>query len=401
MVRKSIMAALATLSLSSYAMTTGAMSETLRIGVLTDMTSISSQVAGRGSVVAAEMAIEEFGRKPAGMDIELISADHQAKPELAASIAREWIDTQDIDLIVDIPNSAAALAVVELARAKKKLVMLSSSGSTRLVNENCSPYSFQWAWDTYSSAYGPAAAITQDGGKKWFFVTADYAFGHQLEIDATKIVKANGGEVIGSIRHPSGIVDFSSYLLQAQAAGADVIAFANGGLDTVNAIKQAGEFGIVQSGVKIAALLLFVPEVHSLGLDLAQGIYLSTTTYADADDSSRKWSDEFLKRTGAMPSMSQAGVYSAVLHFLKVVDKTGTRDADALAAEIRALPIDDAVTHGGSVRPDGRAVRDNYLAQVKAPQASTSEWDILEIIRKIPGEESLIPLSESVCSLVK
>ncbi|GLS31251.1 amino acid/amide ABC transporter substrate-binding protein, HAAT family [Mesorhizobium albiziae] len=375
--------------------------DVLKIGVLTDMAGVAADITGKGSVVAAEMAVEEFSSTVLGKPIQIISADHQHKADIGASIARKWLDVENVDAIADIPNSAVALAIQNLAREKKRIALFSGAGSTALTNDQCSPYGFHWTYDTYSVSHGTASAVVKAGGASWFMLASDYAFGHQLAKDAGDVVKASGGDVLGEVLHPLGTADFSSFLLQAQSSGAKVIGIANAGADTVNAIKQAGEFGIVEQGQSLAALILFLQDVHSLGLAVAKGTYLTTASYWDIDDQSRVWSEKFKSRTGMMPSMVHAGVYGSVLHYLKAVEKAGTDDAGKVAAAIRELPINDAFTHDAHVREDGRVLRDMYLARVKEPSASKGEWDYFEIVSKIPAADTVWPLDKSTCPLVK
>ncbi|MGP1613471.1 MAG: ABC transporter substrate-binding protein, partial [Pollutimonas bauzanensis] len=282
----------------------------------------------------------------------------------------------------------------------KKLVLISGAGTTALTNDQCSPYGFHWTYDTYAMAHGTASAVVANGGKSWFILASDYAFGAQLARDTSEVVVSEGGKILGSVKHPLNVADFASFLLQAQSSGAQVIGIANAGNDTINAIKQAGEFGITQGGQSLAAMILMINDVHSLGLDKAQGTYLTTSSYWDMNDKTRAWSKTFMERTGAMPSMLQAGVYGSVLHYLKAVDKAGSDDAGKVAAAMRAMPINDAFTDGARIREDGRVLRDMYLAKVKTPAASRYPWDYFEIVRKIPLDQTVMPLSESTCRLV-
>lgn len=372
----------------------------VKIGVLTDMAGVTADVTGKGSVVAAQMAIDEFGGTVLGKPIQLISGDHQHRTDLGASMAREWYDRGEVDVIVDIPNSSIALAVQRIAMNSKKLALISGAGTTALTNEQCSPYGFHWTYDTYAMAHGTASAVVANGGKSWFILASDYAFGAQLARDTTEVVVNEGGKILGSVKHPLNVADFASFLLQAQASGAQVIGIANAGNDTINAIKQAGEFGITQSGQSLAAMILMLNDVHSLGLDKAQGTYLTTPSYWDMNDKTRAWSKIFMEKTGAMPSMLQAGTYGSVLHYLKAVEKAGSDDADKVAAAMRAMPINDAFTENASIREDGRVVREMYLAKVKTPAASKYPWDYFEIVGKIPVEQTVMPLSKSTCQLV-
>lgn len=347
------------------------------------------------------MAVEEFGGQVLGKPIELLEADHLHKPDIGKNIARKWFDVDGVDAIVDIPNSGVALAVQALAREKKRIVMYSTAGSTVLSNEQCSPYGFVWTYDTYALAHTTASAVVKGGGTSWFILASDYAFGHQLQKDTAEVVEANGGKVLGFVRHPLGNADYASFLLQAQASGAKVLGIANAGQDTINTIKQAGEFGIIQQGQSLAALILFLQDVHSLGLNVTQGTYLTTASYWDVDDTSRTWSKKFFERAGMMPSMAHAGVFGAVLHYLKAIKQAGTDDPDAVAAAMKAIPINDPFTKEAHIRADGRVVRDMYLARVKKPTDSKEAWDLLDIVDKIPAEKTVWPLEQSKYPLVK
>lgn len=368
--------------------------DVVKLGVLNDRSGLYADLSGEGSVIAARMAVEDFGGEVAGMPIEIVSADHQNQPDVGASIAREWIDRDDVDAIVDVPTSSVALAVQEVTRDAERVFLISGAAATDLTNAACSPTGIHWTYDTHALAVGTGSAMVQEGGESWFFITADYAFGHSLEENTARVVEENGGQVLGSVRHPLSSADFSSYLLQAQGSGADVIGLANAGTDTTNAIKQASEFGIVESGQSLAGLLLFITDVHSLGLDVAQGLSLTTGFYWDRTDASREWSERFMERHGAMPTMVHAGVYSSVLHYLEAIEATGTDEALAVVAEMKANPVNDGVlTDDGTIRDDGRMVYDMYLAQVKAPSDSEGAWDYYEIVRTIPGDEAYMPVT--------
>lgn len=374
--------------------------DVVKIGVLTDMAGVTADITGKGSVIAAELAVLELGGNVLGKPIQILAADHQHKADVGTNIARQWIDVDKVDALVDIPNSAVALAVQSLAREKKRIVMFSGAGTTALTNEQCSPYGFHWTYDTYGVSHGTASAVVKAGGTSWFMLASDYAFGHQLQKDATEVVEANGGKVVGAVRHPLNNADFSSFLLRAQASGAKVIGIANAGNDTVNAIKQAGEFGVAEQGQSLAALIFFLQDVHSLSLKATQGTYLTTASYWDLDESSRAWSKQFMQRTGMMPSMLHAGVYGSVLHYLKAIKQAGTDDPDKVAAAMRAMPINDAFTKDAHIRADGRVLREMYLARVKKPADSKAPWDYFEIVRKIAPEETVWPLSDSKCAAV-
>ncbi len=373
----------------------------VKIGVLNDRSGLYADLSGEGSVIAARMAAEDFGGTVLGAPIEIVSADHQNKPDVGASVAREWFDVAGVDMITDVPTSSVALAVQEVAREKNRVFINSGAGSTALTNESCTPTSFHWTYDTYALAVGTGQAVVQEGGDSWFFITADYEFGQSLEENTARVVEANGGQVLGEVRHPLSTADFSSYLLQAQGSGAKVIGLANAGTDTTNAIKQASEFGIVQSGQSLAGLLLFISDVHSLGLETAQGLVLTTGFYWNLNDKTRAWSERFFERHGAMPTMVQAGVYSGVLHYLEAIEAAGTDEAQAVAEQMREMPVDDGIlTDNGTVQANGRMAHDMYLAEVKSPDASEQDWDYYTIVRTIPAAEAFIPLAESTCSLV-
>ena len=378
--------------------------DTIKIGVLTDMAGPYSGMGGAGSVVAAKMAIDDcLQAQCKGLKIEVVSADHQTKADIAATRAREWLDRDGVDAMVDITNSAAALAVQKLVREKGGIAMYSGPATTRLTDEDCAENGFHWMFDTYSSASGAAAALTKNGDKSWFFVTVDYAFGHSLEKDASEMVKANGGTVLGSVRHPLNASDFSSFTLQAQNSKAQVIGLANGAQDTVNAIKAAREFGITGAkGTKVASLLMFLTDVHSLGLRQAQGLMFSEGFYWDMDDQTRAFAARFEKlHKGYKPTMVQAGVYSSTLHYLKSVAAAKTDDSKVIAQKMRELPIDDPVMRNASIRPDGRVIHDMYLFQVKAPNESKGAWDYYKTIGTIPADVAFKPLAQSACPLVK
>lgn len=375
--------------------------DVIRIGVLNDQSGLYSEFGGAGSVEAARLAVEDFGGQVLGKKIEVLSADHQNKPDIGLAKAREWFDTQNVHAIADLTNSAIALGVQNLARERGKITLATGPGTTRLTNEDCSPNGFHWMWDTYSQAVGTARAVVQDGGKDWFMLTADYAFGHQMAADIDKTVKENGGKVLGQVRHPLGNADFSSFLLQAQASKAAIIGLANGGTDTTNAVKQAAEFGITSGGQKLVGLAVLISDVHALGLENAKGLIATTAYYWDRDEGSRKLAERFEARMKRKPNMVQAGVYSAVTHYLKAMQAAGTDDGTVVAAKMRDLPVDDLITKGGKVREDGRVIRDMYLIEVKAPSESKGPWDYYKVQRTIPGDQAAIPLSESKCSLVK
>ncbi len=372
----------------------------VKIGVLNDQSGLYADLAGKGSVEAARMAVEDFGALE-GATIEVLSADHQNKPDIGANIVRQWIDEDGVDVIVDVPTSSVALAVSEIVKEKDRVFLVSGAATTQLTGEACSPNTIHYTYDTYALAVGTGRAMVQEGGDSWFFITADYAFGHQLEADTTAVVKAEGGKVLGSVSHPLSSSDFSSYLLQAQASGAKVIGLANAGSDTTNAIKQAHEFGITQGGQQLASLLLFLTDVNALGLDVAQGLVLTTGFYWDLNDETRAWAERFNERVGQMPTMVQAGVYSEVAHYLEAIKATGSDQAETVIAQMKATPINDFFAKNGIIRDDGRMVHDMYLARVKKPEESKGPWDYYEILRTIPGDQAYLPLSQSKCPLVK
>ncbi|WP_108260200.1 ABC transporter substrate-binding protein [Mangrovicoccus ximenensis] len=389
------------LGASSLAMASAASAEisdgVVKIGLLTDMSGTYSDLAGPGAVAAAEMAIEDMGGTVAGVPVELLTADHQNKADIAANKAREWGENEQVDAFAELVTTSVALAVYEIAKQQNKVTLVSGAASSPLTNDACIPSGIHYTYNTRALANGTGAAVVAEGGDTWYFLTADYAFGQSLEADVTKVVEAAGGQVLGSIRHPFPASDFSSFVLQAQASGAKVIGLANAGADTTNAIKAANEFGLVAAGQSLAALLMFITDVHALGLETAQGIQLTTGFYWDMDDETRAWSEKFMERTGNMPSMVQAGVYSSVTHYLKGIEATGSDDTDTVMAWMRETPIDDFFAKGGRIRSDGRMVHDMYLARVKSPSESEGPWDYYDIVRTIPGEEAYGTLEESTC----
>ena len=374
----------------------------VKIGILTDMSGPYSSFGGKGSVVATNLAIEDcLKAECSGMKIEVLSADHQNKADIASSKAREWLDRDRVDAFADLTNSAAALSVQKLLKEKSAIGLFTGPATTRLTNEDCGPTSFHWMFDTYSESAGAAAALTKAGGKSWYFLTVDYAFGHSLEKDATEMVKANGGNVVGSVRHPLNASDFSSFIMQAQASKAQVIGMANATQDAVNTIKASREFGIVDKGQKLAALMLQVTDVHAMGLQVAQGLVSSEGFYWDLDDQTRSFSSRFEKVHKVKPNQVHAGVYSSVLHYLKSVAAAKSDAAPAVAAKMRELPIKDDVMRNASIRPDGRVVHDMLLVEVKKPAQSKAAWDYYNILGTIPANTAFTPLAQSQCSLVK
>ena len=380
---------------------TASAQEPLRIGVLTDDGGPFSTLSGEGSVEAARMAVEDFGGKVLGRTVEVIDADHQNKPDVGLGIARRWFENEHVAVIVDLANSAIALGVQELARREGRISLTSTSGSADLTGKACSPLGAQWTWDTYAVAVAPVRALIAEGYDSWFFITADFAFGAAMQRDAERAIRDAGGKVLGSVKHPLNTSDFASYLLQAQASGAKVVAFANGGSDTISAVKQAAEFGLTSKGAKLAAFALNITDIHSLGLATAQGIVFVEGFYWDRDDATRAWSRRFFARRQAMPSQMQAGVYSAVASYLKAVQAAGTDDSAKVMAQLRAVPVNDFFTTSGRVRVDGRMTHDMYLVQVKTPAESTGDWDYYKILRTIPGDQAFRPLADSECPLVK
>jgi branched-chain amino acid transport system substrate-binding protein len=375
--------------------------DAVRIGILTDLSSWGRDNSGPGSVEAARMAVEEFGPTVLGEPIQIISADHQMKTDVGTQIAREWFDNGKVDAMVDIPNSGIAIAVHNMAKERNKVALLSGPGASSLTDELCSPNTVHFAYDTYALSKVTASAVIKEGGKSWFFITADYPFGQQLEKDARRFIKELGGTVLGSVRYPTSTADFSSFALQAQSSKANVVAFANAGQDTDNAIKQSGEFGLVQGGQKLVGLLMFDTDVHAIGLQAAQGTYMTTASYWNMDDNTRAWSKKFFAKTGVMPTMIHTGVYGSVLHYLKAIRAAGTDDPAPVMAKMRELPIEDVFVHGGTLRADGRVIRDMYLARVKQPSESKEPWDYLDIVKTVKSEDAYRPVSESKCPLLK
>jgi branched-chain amino acid transport system substrate-binding protein len=373
----------------------------VKLGVLTDMSGTYSDLAGPGTVEATKMAVEDFiAKEKPDFKIEMVSADHQNKADISANKAREWIDTAQVDTIVDLVTTSTALAVMKVANEKNRISLISGAASTPITNEQCNDTTVHWTYDTYSLPVGTAKAVVNQGGKTWYFLTADYAFGHSLEKNTSEVVTKSGGKVLGSVRHPFPGSDFSSFLLSAQASGAQVIGLANAGNDTINAIKQAREFGITPKQ-SLAGLLMFISDVHSLGLEATAGMYLTTGFYWDFSDDTRAWSKRYFDRMKRMPTMVQAGNYSSVYHYLKAVKAAGTDEAKAVMAKMREMPVNDFFAKNGKVRIDGRMVHDMYLAQVKKPSESKYPWDYYHIRQVIPGDEAYMPLSQSTCPLVK
>ena len=372
----------------------------IKIGILADLTSTYADIGGMGSVESARMAVADFGGAVLGRPVEIVFADGLNKPDVGANIARQWYDS-GVEMIADLPASGIALSVMQVAREKRKIALVTSAGSSDITGKLCSPYAAHWTWDTYAVSHGTGKAVVQQGGKSWFFITADYVFGQTLQRDTAAVVQASGGTVVGSALHPLGSQDFSSYLLQAQASGAKVLGLANGGTDMINSVKQAAEYHLPQNGIMMAALIGFISDVHTIGLQTAQGLMLTEAFYWDQDDATRAWSNRFYAKMKRMPSMTQAGTYSGVLHYLKALRAAGSTDPDAIMAKMRELPIEDFMTHGGRLREDGRVMRDMYLFRVKTPAASHSEWDLYEPVATIPAEDAFRPLKEGGCPLIK
>jgi branched-chain amino acid transport system substrate-binding protein len=375
--------------------------DVVKIGVLSDMSGLYSDLAGQGSVIAAQMAVKDFGGTVAGKPIQIVSADHLNKPDVGSAIARQWFDQDKVDAIADVPTSSVALAVQDIAKERGKVFLISGAGSSDLTNKSCSPTGVHWTYDTYALAQGTGGALVAQGGNSWFFITADYAFGHALESDATAVIKAAGGKVLGSANVPLNTADFSSYLLQAQTSKAKVIGLANAGGDTINSIKQAAEFGITAGGQQLAGLLIFISDVHSLGLKVAQGLVLTESFYWDQNDETRAWSKRFMAEAKKVPTMVQAGVYGAVTHYLKAIEAAKSDDGKTVVAKMKEMPINDFMTKNGKIREDGRVIRDMYLFQVKTPAESKGEYDYYKQLAVIPGDVAARPLSASECPLVK
>lgn len=377
-----------------------AQAKPLKIGVLTDLSGIVADSTGRGSALAARLAAEEFGGSVAGRPVEILAADHQHKPDIGSAIARQWLD-DGVEAIADLPNSAVALAVQQLGRDRQRIILHSAPGTTLLSNAQCSPFGFHWTYDTYGLAHATGAGVVATGGTTWFMITADYAFGHQLEKDFGDVVTAAGGRILGSARHPLGATDYASYLLQAQASGAKVVLLCNAGADTVNALKQANEFGLTAAGVKLATALFTIIDVHSMGLKAAQGALASEPFYWNLNEGTRAWSRKFFAIQGRMPSSTQIGVYDSVLHYLKAVAALGASDAAPVVAKMKATPINSAFSDNCTIRADHHVMRPMLLQRVKAPEQSKEAWDYMSIERALPASEAVWPLSQSGCAMAK
>jgi branched-chain amino acid transport system substrate-binding protein len=385
------------ISLPSAAQVSG---DVIRIGLITDMSGLYADIDGPGGAEAIKMAVADFGGTVNGKKIEVLSADHQNKADIAASKAREWFDQQGVDLLIGGANSGAGLAMAKIAAEKKKPYINVGGATARLTNEDCTPYTVHYAYDTVALAKGTGGAIVKQGGKDWYFLTADYAFGASLEKDTSDVVKANGGKIVGSVKHPLSASDFSSFLLQAQTSKAQILGLANAGGDTVNSIKAANEFGITKT-MKLAGLLVFINDIHSLGLNLTQGMYLTDGWYWDQNDESRKWAKRFFEKMKKMPSMLQAANYSATTQYLNAVKAAGTDDADKVMAQLRQTKVNDFFAKNGVIRPDGRMVHDMYLMEVKKPSESKYPWDYYKVVQTIPGDQAFTTKAETKCPLWK
>src|SRR5437879_8460453 len=374
----------------------------IRIGVLNDQSSLYADLAGQGSVIAARMAVEDFGAAKKGMKVEVLSADHQNKPDVGSAIARQWYDVDKVDVIFDVPNSGVALAVNQITRDKGKALIVSGAATADLSGKACSPNTIHWTYDTWALANGTGNAVVKTGGDTWFFITADYAFGHALERDVEAVVLKNGGKVLGKVRHPLNTQDFSSFLLQAQASKAKIVGLANAGGDTTNSIKQAAEFGIVKGGQNLAGLLVFLTDIHSLGLPTAQGLIITNTFYWDTNDQTRAFAKRFAERDkGIHPTMVHAGVYSALTHYLKAVEALKSDDGTKVIAKMKEMPTDDPLLGKGSIRSDGRKIHPAYLVEVKKPSESKAPWDYYKLRSTIPAEQAFRPIDQGDCPLVK
>ncbi|MTV12338.1 MULTISPECIES: ABC transporter substrate-binding protein [Bradyrhizobium] len=373
----------------------------LKIGVLTDFQSVYSDIGGAGNVEATKMAIEEFGGSMFGKPIELVTADALNKADVAATITRKWYEAENVDMIVDMPTSATALAGMEMSKQFEKIMIVTDAASSDITGKSCSPYTLHWTYDTYANAHTVGSAIVKNGGDTWFFITADYLFGHSIERDTGDVVRAAGGKVLGSARHPLNTPDFSSFLLQAQASKAKIIGMANGGADTINTIKQASEFGIVAGGQNLAGIVMFISDIHSLGLKLAQGLIITEAYYWDLNDRTRAFGKRFFERMKRMPTMNQAATYSATLHYLNAVKAAGTKETRPVLAKMRATPVRDAFTDNGVVREDGRMVHSMFLFEVKKPEESKAPWDYYKVLAEVPGDQAFRPLKDGGCPLIK
>jgi len=393
-------AAAALLSCCLLGATALAQNKSVKIGVLDDMSGPYAENTGPGDVAAAKFAIADFGGSVLGKPIELVSADFQSKVDVGVSIAKRWWDDENVDMILGIPNSAIALALVKVAEEKNRILMPTAAATSALTGKACSPNSVHFIYDTYGQTKTIVNALAKQGGDSWFFITVDYAFGLAVEQDATQFIKAAGGKVLGSVRHPLNTADFSSYVLQAESSKAKNLMVANGGGDIINAVKQASEFGLMKKGVRVSVPLAQFPDIHGIGLKIAQGLLISSPFYYDMTPEARAYTDRFTKEIGRPPSFIQAGTYGAVLHYLKAVQAAGTDEAKAVMAEMRKIPVNDFMTKNGTVRADGRVVRDMYLMQAKTPEESKGPWDLVKMVATVPGNEAFRPLKEGDCPLV-
>ncbi|QGZ31363.1 ABC transporter substrate-binding protein [Stutzerimonas stutzeri] len=372
----------------------------IRIGYLADMSGTYRDLSGPGGLEALKMAIEDFGGAVDGKKIVTFNADDLNKPDVGANTVRQWIDERNVDMVTGMVASSVVLAASKVVEQGGKLALISGAAASSITNEFCSPNHIHWTYDTFALANGTANAVLKDGGKSWFILTADYAFGHAMEADIKKVVEAEGGSVVGAVRHPFPSSDFSSYILQAQGSGAEVVALANAGADTVNSLKTASEFGVTQSGQRLAGMVVFLNDIHAMGLEVTQGLMLTTGWYWDMNEESRAWAKRYEERMGSMPTMVHAGIYSATTHYLNAVKATGSDDTETVRAQMAKTPVNDMFAKNGTIREDGRMVHDMYLVQVKTPAESKGEWDLYKVISTIPGDQAFRPLSESQCKLV-
>jgi branched-chain amino acid transport system substrate-binding protein len=373
----------------------------LKIGVLADFASVYADIGGQGNVEAAKIAIEEFGGKMFDKPIELVTADALNKADVAATISRKWYEAENVDMIIDMPTSATALAGMEMSKQFEKIMIVTDAASSDITGKSCSPYTAHWTYDTYGNAHTVGSAIVKQGGDSWYFITADYLFGHSIERDTGDVVRAAGGKVVGSAKHPLNTADFSSFLLQAQSSKAKIIGMANGGGDTINTIKQASEFGIVAGGQKLAGIVMFISDIHSLGLKMAQGLIITEAYYWDLNDRTRAFGKKFFDKMKRMPTMNQAATYSATLHYLKSVQAAGTRATKPVLAKMREMPVRDAFTDNGVLREDGRMVHSMFLLEVKKPEESKAPWDYYKVIAEVPGDQVFRPMKDGGCQYVK
>jgi branched-chain amino acid transport system substrate-binding protein len=373
----------------------------LKIGIMADFASVYSDIGGQGNVEATKLAIEEFGGSMFGKPIEVVTADPLNKADVAATIARRWYDAENVDMIIDLPTSATALAAMEMSKQFEKIMIVTDAASSDITGKSCSPYTAHWTYDTYANAHTVGSAIVKQGSDSWFFITADYLFGHSIERDTGDVVRAAGGKIVGSARHPLNTADFSSFLLQAQSSKAKIVGLANGGGDTINTIKQASEFGIVAGGQKLAGIVMFISDIHSLGLKMAQGLIITEAYYWDLNDRTRAFGKRFFERMKRMPTMNQAATYSATLHYLKAVQAAGTKGTKPVLAKMRETPVRDAFTDNGVLREDGRMVHSMFLLEVKKPEESKAPWDYYKVLAEVPGDQAFRPIQDGGCPFVK